>query len=394
MAVPFSTVAEAERLAQRRLPRAVWLAIKAGNERGRTLAENVEAFDSLGFSPTIFDRPIRSNIDTRTSVMGAELALPVILSPVGAQAIHPDGEVAAARAARRAGTGIGLSSFATDSIRDVAAVNDKSFLQIYWIGSRDQIAARVEEARASGARGLIVTLDWSFTQRRQDWGGPPPPPYRLDFPTMIKLAPVALSRPAWFGSYVRRGKIPSLRTPNLFDIADPAPTFGAAWQQFEETPTPTFDDIKWLRELWRGPFMIKGIATIRDAERAVDLGATAISVSNHGGNNLDCTPAPIRFLPSIVKAVGDQIEVVLDGGVRRGSDVVKAVALGARAVLIGRAFLYGLASGGEEGVETVLQILRDGIEETLFGIGRQAISELSAADLVVRDQGFFVHPTS
>ncbi|MFD4957798.1 pre-mycofactocin synthase MftD [Microbacterium sp. NPDC058389] len=390
----FATVAEAERLAQRRLPRAVWLAIKAGNERGRTLAENVEAFDHLGFSPTIFDRPTRSEIDTRTKVLGVELDIPVILSPVGAQAIHPAGEVAAARAASRAGTGIGLSSFATDSIRDVAAVNDKAFLQIYWIGTREQIAARVEAARASGARGLIVTLDWSFTQKRQDWGGPPSPPYRLDLPTMVKLAPVALSRPTWFASYLRRGKLPGLRTPNLFYADELAPTFGAVWQQFEETPTPTWDDIKWLRELWGGPFMVKGIATIHDAKRAVDLGASAISVSNHGGNNVDGTPAPIRFLPSVVDAVGDQVDVVLDGGVRRGSDVVKAVALGARAVLIGRAFLYGLASGGESGVESVLQIMRDGIEETLFGIGRRSISELTPADLVVRDPHFFVHPTS
>ncbi|MGO4103339.1 pre-mycofactocin synthase MftD [Leifsonia sp. YAF41] len=387
--VPFNNLAEAEMLAKKRLPRAVWLAIKAGNEQGWTLDENIRAYNDLGFSPTIFDRPVRQ--DTRTSILGVDIDFPVIVSPVGAQAIHPGGEVAAARAAARMGTAIGLSSYASNSISEVTAANDKSFFQLYWVGTRDRIEARVEEARRSGAKALIVTLDWSFTPRR-DWGVPPAPPMKLDIPTMASLAPAALSRPAWLARYLVKGRIPELKVPNLFITKDQVPTFGEAWAEFVDTPTPTWDDVKWLRELWGGPFMVKGISSIKDAKRAVDLGADAISVSNHGGNNIDGTPAPIRFLPSIVDAVGSDIDVMVDGGIRRGSDVVKAIALGAKAVFIGRAYLYGLAVSGEDGVYKVLEILKNGIEETMFGIGKSSLDELSIDDLLILNRDFLVKP--
>lgn len=389
--VPFNNLAEAERMAKRRLPKAVWLAVKAGNEQGWTLDENLRAYNDLGFTPTIFDRPIPDRLDTRTSILGMDVDFPVIVSPVGAQAIHPGGELAAARAARRMGTAIGLSSYASNSINEVAAANDKSFFQLYWVGTRDRIEARVEEARRSGAKALIVTLDWSFTPRR-DWGVPPAPPKKLDLPTMLRLAPEAVSRPAWLSRYLAKGRIPELKVPNLFITKDRVPTFGQAWQEFENTPAPTWDDVKWLRDLWGGPFMVKGVSSIKDAKLAVDLGADAISVSNHGGNNIDGTPAPIRVLPSIVDAVGQDIDVMVDGGVRRGSDVVKALALGAKAVFIGRAYLYGLAVSGEDGVAKVLEILRDGIRETLFGIGKQSIDELSMDDLLVLNRDFLVEP--
>ena len=390
--VPFNNLSEAERLARKKLPRAIWLAIKAGNEQGWTLNENVRAYNDLGFTPTIFDRPTIGSIDTKTRILGVDIDFPVIVSPVGAQAIHPGGELAAARAARRMGTAIGLSSYASNSIREVAAANDKSFFQLYWVGTRDRMEARVEEARQSGAKALIVTLDWSFTPRR-DWGVPPAPPMKLDLRTLASLTPAALSRPAWLARYLITGRIPELKVPNLFITKDRVPTFGEAWQEFERTPTPTWDDVKWLRELWGGPFMIKGVASIKDAKLAVDLGADAISVSNHGGNNIDGTPAPIRFLPSIVDAVGGDIDVMVDGGIRRGSDVVKALALGAKAVFVGRAYLYGLAVSGEDGVHKVLEILRDGIEETLFGIGKNSISELSRDDLLILSRDFLVTPT-
>lgn len=389
--VPFNNLAEAEKLAKKRLPKAVWLAFKAGNEQGWTLEENIRAYNDLGFSPTIFNRPTIGQIDTKTTILGVDVDFPVIVSPVGAQAIHPDAEVAAARAAKRMGTAIGLSSYASSSIRDVTAANDNSFFQLYWVGTRDRIEARVEEARRSGAKALIVTLDWSFTPRR-DWGVPPNPPMKMDLKTMVELAPHALSRPYWFSRYLLRGRIPELKVPNLFITPDNVPTFGAAWEEFVNTPTPTWDDVKWLRDLWGGPFMIKGISSIQDAKLAVDMGADAISVSNHGGNNIDGTPAPIRFLPSIVDAVGNDIDVMVDGGIRRGSDVVKALALGAKAVFIGRAYLYGLAVSGEEGVYKVLEILRDGIEETMFGIGRDSIKDLSMDDLIILNRDFLVTP--
>ena len=161
------------------------------------------------------------------------------------------------------------------------------------------------------------------------------------------------------------------------------------------TPPPSWEDLRWLREQWDGPFMLKGVIRVDDARRAVDAGFSAISVSNHGGNNLDGTPASIRALPAIAEAVGDQVEVLLDGGIRRGSDVVKALALGARAVMIGRAYLWGLAAAGQAGVENVLDIMRAGIDSTLLGLGRASTAELTAEDLLIppgftRDLG--AHP--
>ena len=162
-----------------------------------------------------------------------------------------------------------------------------------------------------------------------------------------------------------------------------APTFFGAYGEWMQTPPPSWEDIRWFGETWGGPWMVKGIMRVDDAKRAVDAGVTAISVSNHGGNNLDSTPASVRALPAVVQAVGDQIEVVLDGGVRRGSDVVKAVALGARVVMIGRAYLWGLAAAGQTGVANVLDILRGGIDSAVLGLGRRAVSELSVDDIVV-----------
>ena len=200
---------------------------------------------------------------------------------------------------------------------------------------------------------------------------------------MIQFAPEGALRPRWLLDFVRNGGLPDLRIPNLVPVGEQAPTFFGAYGEWMGTPLPTWEDVKWLRDEWGGPFMVKGIMHPDDARRAVDIGATAISVSNHGGNNLDGTPATIRMLPVVVDAVGDQIEVLLDGGVRRGSDVVKALALGARAVMIGRAYLWGLAANGEAGVTNVLQILRSGIDEALLGLGRASIHDLVRDDLII-----------
>ena len=285
-------------------------------------------------------------------MLGQDIAFPVIISPTGVQAVDPEGEVAVARAAAAAGTAIGLSSFASRSIEDVAAANDKVFFQMYWVGTRERILQRVERARRAGAKALIVTLDWSFATRR-DWGSPPIPE-KLNLKAMARFAPEMIVRPGYLLDWVKSGKLPDLTCPNLAGPGEDLPTFFGAYGEWMGTPLPTWEDIGWLREEWGGPFAVKGIMHPDDARRAVDVGATAISVSNHGGNNLDGTPASIRALPRIVDAVGDQIEVLQDGGIRRGSDVVKALALGAKAVLIGRAYLWGMAAGGEAGVSNVL----------------------------------------
>ena len=207
---------------------------------------------------------------------------------------------------------------------------------------------------------------------------------------MLRFAPEALTHPRWFLSFARQGKRPDLTTPNMVPRGERGPTFFGAYGQWMQTPPPSWADVAWLRSQWDGPFMLKGVTRVDDARRAVDAGVSALSVSNHGGNNLDGTPATIRALPSVADAVGDQVEVLLDGGVRRGSDVVKAVALGAKAVMLGRAYLWGLAANGQAGVENVLDIMRSGIESALLGLGHASIHQLHPDDLVVPD-GFTRH---
>ena len=378
----FESVAEAERRARKRLPRSVYLALVAGAEEGSTLADNRRAFAELGLVPRIAAGvpPAR---ELATTVMGQDLAFPVVISPTGVQAVDPEGELPVARAAAAAGLAMGLSSFASRPVEAVVAANPATFLQVYWLGDRGRISRLLERARGAGAKGIVLTLDWSFAHRR-DWGSPTIPE-RLDWRAMARLAPEALLRPRWLAAYLRSGKLPDLTAPNLEEPPQPPPTFFGAYGEWMMTGQPSWEDLAWLREEWGGPLLIKGVAHPDDARRAVAIGATAISVSNHGGNNLDGTPASIRLLPAVAAAVGGEVEVLLDGGVRRGSDVVKALALGARAVMIGRAYLWGLAANGEAGVANVLEILRAGIDETLVGLGRRSIAELERGDVIVPD---------
>jgi heme/flavin dehydrogenase (mycofactocin system) len=377
----FESVAEAQRRAEKRLPRSVHLALKAGSEKGVTLQDNLDAFTELGFAPHVAD--LASERDQATTVMGQPISLPVIISPTGVQAVHPDGELAVARAAAARGTAMGLSSFASKPVEQVVAANPQTFFQIYWSGTRDQMLARLDRASQAGCVGLIVTLDWSFSHGR-DWGSPAIPD-AIDLKTMVRFAPEVARHPRWLASWAKARALPDLTVPNVAPAGGPAPRFFGAYGEWMQTPPPTWDDLAWLRQHWDGPFMVKGIMRIDDARRAADIGATAISVSNHGGNNLDTTPASIRALPAVVEAVGGAVEVVLDGGIRRGSDVVKALALGARAVMIGRAYLWGLAANGQAGVENVLDIFRGGIDSALRGLGRASIHELGPDDVLVPD---------
>src|SRR6201997_796134 len=375
----FETVAVAQRRAKRRLPKSVYGALVAGAEEGVTIRDNVAAFSELGFAPHVAGLPAARAM--ATSVMGQEISLPVLISPTGVQAVHPDAEVAVARAAAARGTVMGLSSFASKPVEEVVAANPRTFFQMYWIGDRDAMAARMERARTAGAVGLIATLDWSFSFGR-DWGSPHIPE-KMTLGELVRLAPQVLARAAYAGQGGRTRQIPDPPVRTLPVGGAPAPTFFGAYGQWMGTPPPSWEDVAWLRSQWDGPFMLKGVTRIDDAKRAVDAGVSAISVSNHGGNNLDGTPATIRMLPDIARAVGDQVEVLLDGGVRRGGDVVKALALGARAVMIGRAYLWGLAANGQAGVENVLDILRGGIDSALLGLGKASIRDLTSDDLVI-----------
>ncbi len=381
----FESVEIARLRAQKILPPSVFGALKAGSEAGRTLVDNEQAFHELGFVPTVADKPAER--DLTTTVMGQTVSMPVLISPTGVQMVHPEAELGIARAAANRGTAFGLSNFGSTPMESVIEANPQTFFQIYWCGTREQMTARIDRAKRAGVPGLIVTLDWSFSHGR-DWGSPDIP-QQIDLRTSLKHAPELVTKVRysyrWAKQVIERRSLPDLHVPNMVNEGEDAPGFFEAYGQWMGTPPPSWDDLAWLREQWDGPFMLKGVMRVGDARKAVDAGFSAISVSNHGGNNLDTTPAPIRALPLIADAVGDRIEVVMDGGIRRGSDVVKAVALGAKAVMIGRASLWSLAVGGQAGVENVLDVLRGGIDSAMLGLGKRTLAELSPVDVVVPD---------
>jgi L-lactate dehydrogenase (cytochrome)/glycolate oxidase len=374
----FETVAIAQRRAKKRLPSSVYGALVAGSEKGLSSNDNLASFDELGFAPHVAG--LWNERSMATTIMGQSVSMPVIISPTGVQAVHPDGEVAVARAAANRGVAMGLSSFASKSIEEVCGACDQVLFQMYWSGDRDTMIQRLDRAKSAGAKGIILTLDWSFANGR-DWGSPWIPE-RIDLRAALKLAPDVLVRPRWFWSFAKTGHLPDLTTPNMSAPGEKPPTFFGAYFEWMQSTLPSWEDVGWLRSQWDGPFMVKGVSRVDDAKRVVDLGASALAVSNQRGNNLDGTPAPLRALPAVVDAVGDQIEVLLDGGVRRGSDVVKALALGANAVMIGRAYLWGLAVAGQGGVENVLDIIRGGIDSALLGLGKSSIEELDRTDVI------------
>jgi heme/flavin dehydrogenase (mycofactocin system) len=385
----FESVAEARRRARGRLPRSVFAAIEAGAEAGVTREDNTRAFAELRFAPPrVAGSP--ATRDLRTTVLGTAVSLPVIASPVGVQAVDPIGEAGIAIGTAQAGTAMGLSEFASRPAAEVIRHNPDLFFQVHWSAPREVLLSRAERSRQVGARALIVTLDWSFPGGR-DWGSPWIPE-RIDLAALLRYAPQGLARPGYVARWLRGGShrgFPDLTVPNMAVPGQPAPGFFAAYRDWQAVPPPSWDDIAWLRQQWAGPFCVKGVMRPDDARRAVDIGATAISVSNHGGNNLDGTPASIRALPAVAAAVGDQAEVLLDGGIRRGGDVVKALALGARAVMIGRPVLWGLAAGGPSGVRNVFEILRAGIDSTLLALGRASVHDVRREDVLIPD-GFTV----
>ena len=384
----FESVAVAQRRARKRLPAPVYGALVAGSERGQTIDDNEAAFRELGFAPHVAGQQAERSM--ATTVLDQEISLPVLISPTGVQAVHPGGEVAVARAAATRGTIMGLSNFASKSVEEVTATGAATFFQMYWTGDRDVVVQRMQRAHAAGAVGLIATLDWSFSMGR-DWGSPEIPE-KVDLKTMVRMAPKVVTKPRWLYEFGRSGQLPDLTAPNLAPQgADgklgSAPTFFMAYYEWMTTPPPSWEDVAWMREQWAQisgtPFVLKGVCRVDDALRARDAGVSGLSVSNHGGNNLDGTPAAIRMVKPIADAVGHDLDVVMDGGIRRGSDVVKAVALGARAVMIGRAYLWGLAANGQAGVENVLDVLRGGIDSALMGLGVSSVDELTPDHVLV-----------
>src|SRR3712207_398616 len=250
----FESVAEAQRRARKRLPKGVYGALVAGSERGITVEDNIAAFAEIGFAPHTAGLANERNMGV--TVMGQSMPMPVMISPTGVQAVHPDGEVAVARAAAARGVAMGLSSFASKPIEEVVAANPQTFFQMYWVGTREEMLARMERARRAGAVGMIATLDWSFAYGR-DWGSPFIPE-KINFEAVRRYAPQVALKPRWLLDFARTGRIPDLTVPNMVATpGEPAPTFFGAYGMWMASPMPTWEDVAWLRSQWDGPFMLK-----------------------------------------------------------------------------------------------------------------------------------------
>lgn len=361
-------------LAERRVPRPVFDYLDGGGEGEVTLRENCRAFQDITFRARHAVSVGACALNTK--VLGTELALPFILAPVGySRLMHPEGECAAARAAGEAGTGYILSTISGHKMEDVKASSPGPvWYQLYLMGGREAAEAAVTRARAAGFSALVLTIDTAVAGiRERDIRNGVNELLSGNPFSMIPYLPQVLSRPGWLASFLFDGGVPKLENV-VVPGRGPIPMVDVGKALAESAVT--WADMRWLRELWPGPIIVKGVLTGDDARRAMDEGAAAVVVSNHGGRQLDGLPATIRALPEVLAAVNGRIEVLMDGGIRRGTDVVKAICMGARAVLVGRAYAYGLAAAGRPGVTRAIQILRTDIERTLRLLGCASIAEL------------------
>jgi len=353
----FDSVAEAERLARRRLPGAMFDRLNRGVDDSTTFIANRRAFGEVSFRPRAAAVvPARS---TRTTVLGAEVSTPVLLAPVGALRLqHPAGVRAAVAAAARFGTACAISPAAGHSLEEIPVPPGS----VLWyqittaLGGREVAERQLDEARARGYQAVVVTVDSGLR--------PKAAPLRLDARTAVDLAPDLIRHPRWTWRFVRDGMRLSVASTAL-GVGQAPGARPIGW-----------DDLDWVVRRWDGPVLVKGVLTGPDAKEAVARGAAAVVVSNHGGLTLDGIGATLPALPEVLGAVAGQAEVLLDGGIRTGMDVAKALALGARAVLVGRAYVMGLAVGGAAGVHRILEVLDADLNRTLGFLGCAGVGDL------------------
>ncbi len=361
-------------LARRRLPKAVFDYLDGGADGEVTLRENCRVFDDVTFRPR--HAVAVPDCDLRTRVLGFDVSFPALLAPVGySRLMHPDGEAGAARAAGAAGTAYILSTLSGHRLEDVkAASSGPVCYQLYLMGGREASEAVIERARVAGCAALVVTIDTAVAgMRERDFRNGMKELMGDSVLAKIPFLPQVLSRPAWLAGFLLDGGLSKLSNVVIpgkgpMELIDVSAALAAA--------AVTWNDLRWIRNLWPGLIVIKGVLTADDARRAIDEGAAAIVVSNHGGRQLDGVPASLRALPEIVAAVNGRVEILMDGGIRRGADIIKAICLGARAVLCGRAYAYGLAAAGQAGVARALEILRTDVERTLKLLGCPSIAML------------------
>jgi isopentenyl diphosphate isomerase/L-lactate dehydrogenase-like FMN-dependent dehydrogenase len=360
--------------AKRRLPRVVFDYIDGGAEAEQTLRANTRAFETVTLRPRCaVATPI---CDLRTTVVGTSLSMPLILAPVGSsRLIYPRGEEAAARAAGRAGIVYALSTLSGCRLEDVAAASERPvWYQLYLVGGRDCALAAIERARAAGFSALVITIDTAVAGlRERDLRNGAKELLSRKLGPMLPFVNQLLIKPRWLAAFLTDGGL--MKFANVV-IPGEGPMLYADVTTALEQAVVIWQDLRWIRDAWSGPIIIKGVHTGEDARRAVDAGADALVVSNHGGRQLDGVAPSLRMLPEVLAAVGDRIEVLLDGGIRRGSDIAKALCLGARAVLVGRAYAYGLGAAGEIGVARAIEILRADLIRTLKLLGCASVADL------------------
>jgi len=367
-------IEDLRRIARDRVPRPVFDYLDGGAEAELTLGENCRAFRDVIFRPR--GAVAVADCSMKTTVLGHQISFPAMLAPVGySRLMHPEGEVAASRAAGEAGTGYILSTISGHKMEDVrAASKGPVFYQLYLLGGREAAEGALERATKAGFNALVITVDTPVAgMRERDPRNGMKELMGSSFFAKIPYLPELFAHPGWLTGFLRDGGVPKLYNVVVpgkgpLEMTDVGAALAAA--------TVTWQDLSWIRQQWKGPIVVKGILIADDAKRAIDEGAAAVVVSNHGGRQLDSVSSTLRALPEIVAAANGQIEVLMDGGVRRGSDIVKALCLGARAVLVGRAYAYGLAAGGYPGVVRALNILRADFERTLRLLGCPSAAEL------------------
>jgi len=377
-----ANVADLRHIARRRLPGGVFDYIDGAAEDEDAARRNVAAFAGIEFRPRVLRD--MTHIDTSTTLLGRDIDMPLVLAPTGFTRIaHSQGELAVARAAARAGIPYTLSTMATRSIEEVAAVSGGPlWFQVYVWRDRGLVKDLVGRAAASGYEALMLTVDTVFLGRRER-------DVRRGFTLPPKIGPGTIidgiRHPGWTWDFVRAEPITfsNLVGAGVGDGTTAVSLAAQAGGQFD--PNLSWDDVEWLRGQWDGPMVLKGIQTVEDALMAVDAGIEAIAVSNHGGRQLDSAPAIAELIEPVLQAVGDSAEVICDGGIRRGADIVKAVALGARACMAGRAYLYGLGAAGEPGVDFVLEHLAEGVRRNMALIGTNTVAEIGPEYIRVRE---------
>jgi len=370
-------IEDLRRVAKRRLPRSVFDYIDGGAEDEITMSENRVAFREVTFRSR--KAVAISDCDTTTRVLGHNLSFPVLLAPVGSSRLmHPGGEIAAAAAAGEAGIGYILSTISGYKLERVkAASRGPVFYQLYLLGGRAAAESALDRAREAGFSALVVTVDTPVSgMRERDPRNGMKEMLSASVLSKLPYLPNILAHPRWLFRFLLDGGVRDLE--NVV-IPGKGPMKMAEMVAALSQTVVTWDDLGWIRKVWTGPIVVKGIMTGDDARRAVDQGAAAVVVSNHGGRQLEGESASLRALPEIVSSVGGQTEILMDSGVRRGSDIVKAICLGARAVLIGRAYVYGLAAQGQAGVSVAIDILRTDVERTLRLLGCASVAELNAS---------------